>query len=82
MAEVTAPFWLDSIEPVEPPEGSEGSWFRYVITQKGVNKITGIRSGTRAEVGSRLDDMIQCLNDRRLGKYGSKTKGTAASKRG
>jgi hypothetical protein len=77
------PFQVDSIEPAAPPEGSEGSWFRYVITQQGTNKITGVRAGTRDEVGTRLDDMVACLNDRRLGKHRPKSKSTGTfSRRG
>lgn len=61
------PFRLDSITPVAAPAGSEGIWHRYVISQ-GTNEITGLRAGTQAEVTRLVDDMIERLNERRLGK--------------
>ena len=61
------PFRLDSISPVAAPAGSEGVWHRYVILQ-GTNEITGLRAGTQAEVTRLVDDMIERLNERRLGK--------------
>lgn len=61
------PFRLESMAPVPAPEGSDGIWYRYVICQ-GTNEITGLRSGSQAEVTRLLDEMIERLNERRLGK--------------
>ena len=61
------PFRLASITPAEAPTGSEGPWFRYVILQ-GANEITGLRAGTQTEVQRLVDEMIERLNERRIGK--------------
>ena len=71
---LAVPFHVDSIDPAPAPDGAEGLWHRYVIKQGPTNTITGIRSGTRAEVGMRLEAMVECLNERRLGKYKPKAK--------
>jgi hypothetical protein len=65
------PFRVESITPVEAPKGSDGVWHRYVIMQ-GTNEITGLRAGTQAEVTRLVDDMIERLNERRLGKHKKK----------
>jgi hypothetical protein len=62
-----SPFQLESLDETTAPEGSEGSWYRYVISQ-GTNTITGTRSGSRAEVTALLHEMVQRLNERR-GKF-------------
>lgn len=61
------PFRLDSLTPAEAPTGSDGVWHRYVITQ-GANEITGLRAGSQIEVRRLVDEMIERLNERRLGK--------------
>ena len=61
------PFRLDSITPAEAPAGSDGSWYRYVISQ-GENEITGLRAGSQSEVQRLVDDMVERLNERRIGK--------------
>jgi len=61
-----APFRLDHMAFIAPPEGSKGPWFRYVITQ-GPNKINGQRAGTQLEVQRLLDEMVERLNLRQLG---------------
>jgi len=61
------PFRLASIAPVEAPAGCEGSWHRYVIIQ-GENEITGLRAGSQAEVQRLVDEMVERLNERRIGK--------------
>jgi hypothetical protein len=61
------PFRLDSLTRVQAPEGCEGVWHRYVIMQ-GTNEITGMRAGSQAEVKGLVDDMIERLNQRRVGK--------------
>ena len=70
------PFYIDSIQPAPaPPEGGEGPWCRYVVKQGPTNTITGIRAGTREEVGERIEAMVVTLNERRLGKYRTASKG-------
>jgi hypothetical protein len=68
------PFKIDSISRTEAPDGAEGVWHSYVISQ-GANTITGVRAGTQAEVTTLLHDMVERLNERRLGKHRPKTKG-------
>lgn len=65
------PFRVESITPVDAPTGSDGVWHRYVISQ-GTNEITGLRAGTRPEVTRLVDEMIERLNERRLGKQKKK----------
>jgi hypothetical protein len=67
-------FRVDSIAPAPAPDGSDGLWHRYVITQ-GPNTITGLRAGTRAEVGTLVDGMVEALNERRMGKQPQGPKG-------
>lgn len=74
------PYQVDSIVETPAPDHGEGPWHRYVIRQ-GPNTITGVRQGTRAEVGLRLDDMVADLNERRLGKYRAKSKGGPGARR-
>ena len=69
------PFRLESIQLAPAPDGSGGTWYRYVVTQGSANTIRGIRSGTREEVSERIEAMIETLNERRLGKYKSASKG-------
>lgn len=65
------PFRLASITPADAPSGSDGSWYRYVIAQ-GDNEITGLRAGSQSEVQRLVDDMVERLNERRLGKLKKK----------
>lgn len=67
------PFKVESIAKASTPEGSAGTWFRYVISQ-GTNQITGIRSGEQAEVSYLVGEMVERLNERRAGKTRPKTK--------
>jgi len=57
------PFRLDSITPVDDPEGGSAIWHRYVIVQ-GTNVITGMRCGSRAELIPQIESMIERLNER------------------
>jgi hypothetical protein len=66
------PFRVESITKTTTPEGCEGTWYRYVISQ-GVNQITGVRSGEQAEVTSLVGEMVERLNLRRVGKTRPKT---------
>ena len=58
---------LESLDPVATPQGSEGTWFRYVIAQ-GSNLITGMHSGNKAQVDYAVREMVERLNERRAGK--------------
>ncbi|HEY7639605.1 MAG TPA: hypothetical protein VH814_07765 [Steroidobacteraceae bacterium] len=66
-------FRLESIDEVEPPEGQEGVWQRYVITQ-GANTIVGMRAGVQSEVSLLLAQYIERLN-LRFAKQQAKAKG-------
>jgi hypothetical protein len=68
------PFKVDSIARASPPDGGEGVWYSYVISQ-GTNTITGVRAGTQAEVEALLQEMVERLNERRVGKHRPKTRG-------
>jgi hypothetical protein len=61
------PFVRRSVTPTAAPEGGEGPWHRYVITQ-GDNEITGLRAGSLTEVTRHVDDLTERLNERRVGK--------------
>jgi hypothetical protein len=56
-------FCLASVDEVDAPEGSEGTWYRYVISQ-GDNSIVGMRCGARPEVMLFLDALLERLNTR------------------
>lgn len=73
-----APFRLASLIATSAPEGSEGTWFRYVIAQ-GTNRITGVRCGAEAEVTHLVKDMVERLNERRAGKTRPRMKVAAQS---
>jgi len=75
---IESPFRVDSISKVSPPEGSDGIWYRYVISQ-GTNLISGVRSGAQAEVTSLVGEMVERLNERRVGKNRPKGKPKAAA---
>lgn len=57
------PFRLDSITPIDDPEGGSAPWHRYVIVQ-GVNVITGMRCGSLAELNPQIEAMVDRLNER------------------
>ncbi len=61
------PFRLASLNETGAPEGTDGTWYRYVIVQ-GTNRITGVRSGPESEVMHLVQDMVERMNERRLGK--------------
>lgn len=68
-------FQVESVLPIPTPQGSEGEWYRYVITQGGSkeNAITGTRSGNLSEIHRQLAEMVERLNER-LGKIEAKKK--------
>jgi len=55
------PFCLATIDEVAAPEGCEGVWHRYVITQ-GTNTIVGMRCGGQSEVSLVVNSIVQRLN--------------------
>lgn len=61
------PFRLASLSATGAPEGSDGTWYRYVIVQ-GTNRITGVRNGAEDEVMHLVQDMVERMNERRIGK--------------
>jgi hypothetical protein len=61
------PFVMVSVKPSEAPPGAEGlPWHCYVITQ-GENKIEGRRQGTLQAVTSAVEELVERLNQRRMG---------------
>jgi hypothetical protein len=68
------PFKVDSIARASAPDGGDGVWHSYVISQ-GTNTIKGTRAGTQAEVTTLLQDMVERLNERRVGKHRPKARG-------
>ena len=48
------PFQLTSVDETPAPDGCDGVWQRYVITQ-GANTIVGVRCGLHDEVTVQLD---------------------------
>ena len=67
------PFRLASVIQTCAPDGSAGTWYRYVIAQ-GTNEITGIRNGAQAEVEHLVNEMVERLNERRAGKTKTRIK--------
>src|SRR5689334_2439326 len=55
------PFSLTALDEVAAPEGCEGIWHRYVITQ-GTNTIVGMRCGRQGEVSLMVNSIVQRLN--------------------
>jgi hypothetical protein len=74
MATVIAlPFTVASISRTAAPKGAEGVWHSYVISQ-GPNTIAGVRAGTQTEVTMQLNQMVEQLNERRMGKTRPRSK--------
>ena len=67
------PFRLASLIETGGPEGSQGTWYRYVIMQ-GTNEITGLRNGAEAEVAHLVREMVERMNERRVGKTRTRVK--------
>lgn len=67
-----APFRLASVDEVSAPQGQDGVWQRYVITQ-GANTIVGMRAGVHSEVSSLVAQYVERLN-MRFAKQQSKAK--------
>ena len=67
-------YQLKSIELVAPcPEGSEGTWYRYIIVQ-GTSEIAGMRPGDHAQVDIAVREMVDRLNERSAGKNAKEDK--------
>jgi hypothetical protein len=61
-------YTIESIEPIDPPTGTEGSdWHQYVIVQ-GTNRISGYRQGNIETVRQATEENIELLNERQFGK--------------
>jgi len=58
-----APFRLESIDEIAAPQGQDGVWQRYVITQ-GANTFVGMRPGLLSEVSVLLEQQVERLNMR------------------
>jgi hypothetical protein len=61
--ELAPEFRLESVVEIAAPEGQDGIWQRYVITQ-GANTIVGMRAGMRDEVSVLLNQYVERLNMR------------------
>jgi len=71
-------YQFKSITIAPTPEGSDGTWYRYVIAQ-GSNEIAGLRRGDQSEVNIAVREMVDRLNERSAGKSAKKAK-TASPK--
>jgi hypothetical protein len=71
-----AEYRVESIARAAAPAGLEGTWFQYVIAQ-GTNLIQGMRSGSKAQVDDEIRDMVERLNERRVGKTRPRVKPAA-----
>ncbi len=67
------PYQLKLIDLATTPDGSEGTWYRYVIVQ-GMSEITGMRPGNHDEVDFAVREMVDRLNERSAGKTAKKLK--------
>jgi hypothetical protein len=70
---IARPFTVDSISETAAPKGAEGVWHSYVISQ-GANTIAGVRAGTQTEVTMQLNQMVERMNERRMGKTRPRSK--------
>lgn len=64
---VEQPFRIEEIARAPAPDGSDSVWHRYVISQ-GTNIIAGVRVGKHADVTLQVEEMVDRLNQRRMGK--------------
>ena len=71
---------IESVQRTDPPPGTEGSvWYRYVITQ-GANTIHGYRQGNLKAVTGAVRELVEKLNERRMGKRAPASKPATTSK--
>jgi hypothetical protein len=62
-----AEYRLESLDRTATPAGLDGTWYEYVIAQ-GTNMIKGMRCGNKTQVDDEIRDMVERLNERRVGK--------------
>ena len=63
-------FEIVSVEPTDPPGGTEGSdWYCYIIG-RGDNRIRGYTQGKPTAVKRNVKEIVMRLNERRRGKSG------------
>ncbi len=73
-------YTIESIEPIDPPSGAEGSdWYKYVIVQ-GSNRISGYRQGDPESVRRATEENIELLNERQFGKRARLQQASSAKK--
>ena len=64
------PYKIVSVDKADPPTGLEGAdWHCYVIAQ-GSNTIHGFRQGKLKAVTEAVEEIVEQLNERQLGKRG------------
>lgn len=71
---MTQLYFVKSLYSVEPPQGSDGEWWKYEI-ECGVSdnkNIYGMRKGSLEEVEAYLGKMLDAINKRTFG-FQSKT---------
>lgn len=70
-SETQLPYKVVTIRQAEPPPGMEGSsWHRYVIAFKGGESIEGCRQGDLKVATGAVQDIVDQLNERHMGKRG------------
>jgi hypothetical protein len=64
------PFRIIEFAKADPPSGQpDTEWYRYVISQ-GRAAMAGMRQGTRESVIAAVEDIVNRMNERRLGRSG------------
>jgi len=63
-------FPVASIEKIDPPKGTEGEWYEYVIGE-GSSSIRGMRSGSLKAVTEYVKEYAENLNQRSALGYSS-----------
>jgi hypothetical protein len=64
------PFRIIEFARADPPGGQpESEWYRYVISQ-GRAAMAGMRQGSRESVIAAVQDIVDRMNERRLGRSG------------
>jgi hypothetical protein len=64
------PFKVIEFARADPPSGQpDTEWYRYVISQ-GRAAMAGMRQGSRESVIAAVEDIVNRMNERRLGRSG------------
>jgi hypothetical protein len=64
------PFRIVEFAKADPPSGQpDTEWYRYVISQ-GRAAMAGMRQGSRESVIAAVEDIVNRMNERRLGRSG------------